>query len=119
MDWEKGVKRLALVSAVVMGVLHCVLYVVYGGGWMDSFFELIRLKRGGLSDDMLGIFIVFLIGFVPVWGVPTAFCWALRGFTEGNKAAPIVSGQNGQNPGARGPNIERLKWLPTGFRRKR
>lgn len=82
MSWERGVKRFALVLAVLVGVLHCVLFVVYGGGWLDGFFALIRLKRGNLPHDLAGLLIVFLIGFLPVWGIPWAICWALRGFKE-------------------------------------
>jgi hypothetical protein len=118
MDWEKGVKRLALVSAVLMGVLHCVVYIAYGGGWLDRFFSLIRLKRGGVSDDLLALLLVFLIGFVPVWGVPTAFCWAIRGFKD-SRAVGLATGKNEQNPTAQGTNVERLKWLPGGSAKKR
>ena len=113
MDWERGVKRVALVLAVVVGALHCVLFIVYGGGWLYSFFGLIRLKAGSVENDLLAVLIVFLIGFLPVWGVPTALCWAVRGFKD-NRAAGFATGKNEQNPTAQGADVERLKWLPGG-----
>ncbi len=117
MDWEKGVKRFALVLAVLMGVLHCVLFIAYGGGWLDRFFNLIRLKLGSTSNDLLALLIVFLIGFLPVWGIPSAICWAIKGFRDDNTAAP-ASNKNEQNPTAQGTDIERLKWLHKGFSKK-
>ncbi|MBA7695638.1 hypothetical protein ES703_104270 [subsurface metagenome] len=117
MDWERGVKRFALVLAVFVGVLHCVLFIAYGGGWLDRFFDLIRLKRGSTSNDLLALLLVFLIGFLPVWGIPSAICWAIKGFRDDNTAAP-ASNKNEQNPTAPGTNIERLKWLHKGFSKK-
>ena len=113
MDWERGVKRVALVLAVVVGALHCVLFIVYGGGWLYSFFGLIRLNAGSVENDLLAVLIVFLIGFLPVWGVPTALCWAVRGFKD-NRSAGFATGKNEQNPTAQGADVERLKWLPGG-----
>jgi hypothetical protein len=118
MDWERGVKRLAFVSAVVVGVLHCVLFIGYGGGWLYSFFKLIRLKPGSVPDDVLAVLLVFLIGFVPVWGIPSAFCWALRGFKDG-RGGHVAAGKSEQNPTAQGTDVERLKWLPGGSSKKR
>ena len=113
MDWERGVKRVALVLAVVTGVLHCVLYIAYGGGWLHGFFVLIRLRAGSVENDLLALLIVFLIGFLPVWGVPTALCWAVRGFKD-NRAAGFATGKKGQGPKVSGTDVERLKWLPGG-----
>jgi len=118
MDWEKGVKRFALVLAVLMGLLHCVLFIAYGGGWLDRFFNLVRLKLGNMSNDMLALLIVFLIGFLPVWGIPSAICWAIKGFRDDGNA-PVPSNQSQQNPTASGTNIERLRWLHKGFSKKR
>jgi len=113
MDWEKGVKRFALVCAVLVGLLHCVLFIAYGGVWLDRFFNLIRLKPGSLSNDLLALLIVFLIGFLPIWGIPSAICWAIRGFKD-NSTAPPASNKNEQNPTAPATDIERLKWLQKG-----
>ena len=118
MDWEKGVKRFALVLAVLMGLLHCVLFIAYGGGWLHRFFNLIRLKLGSMSNDMLALLIVFLIGFLPVWGIPSAICWAIKGFRNDSNA-PVASNQSQQNLTASGTNIERLRWLHKGFSKKR
>ena len=114
MDWERGVKRFALVLAVFVGVLHCVLFIAYGGGWLYRFFDLIRLKRGSTSNDLLALLLVFLIGFLPVWGIPSAICWAIKGFRDDNTAR----NKNQQNPTAQGTDIERLKWLHKGFSKK-
>jgi len=113
MDWEKGVKRFALVLAVLVGLLHCVLFIAYGGGWLDRFFNLIRLKQGSTSNDLLALLIVFLIGFLPIWGIPSAICWAIKGFKDGSNA-PVATNKNKQNPTAPGTDIERLKWLHKG-----
>ena len=118
MDWEKGVKRFALVLAVLVGLLHCVLFIAYGGGWLDKFFHLIRLKPGSTSNDLLALLIVFLIGFLPIWGIPSAICWAIKGFRDDGNA-PLASNQSKQNPAASGTDIERLKWLHKGFSKKR
>jgi fatty acid desaturase len=118
MDWEKGVKRFALVLAVLMGLLHCVLFIAYGGAWLDGFFNLIRLKRGSAPNDLLALLIVFLIGFLPVWGIPTAICWAIKGFKD-DGIGPAASSSNPQNPTASGTNVERLRWLHKGFSKKR
>ena len=118
MDWEKGVKRFALVLAVLVGVLHCVLFIAYGGGWLYRFFDLIRLKRGSTSNDLLALLLVFLIGFLPVWGIPTAICWAIKGFRN-DSTARLATNKNGQNATAPGTNTERLKWLPGSSRKNR
>lgn len=118
MDWEKGVKRFALVLAVLVGLLHCVLFIAYGGAWLNRFFNLIRLKLGSTSNDLLALLIVFLIGFLPVWGIPSAICWAIEGFKD-DGIGPPASSTNPQNPAASGTDIERLKWLHRGYRKDR
>lgn len=107
MSWEMGLKRLALVFAVLVGVSHCVLVVAFGGAWLGNLFSLMRLERlGGPAEELTGLLIAFLIGFLPVWGVPWAICWAIRGF-EGNANRAI----GGDKTSASKETIQRLKWL--------
>jgi hypothetical protein len=88
MNWEKGFKRFAFVLAVIVGILHCVLIIAYGGYWLTTFFELTRLEvLPSPARDWVGLLIAFLIGFLPVWGIPAATCWAVRGFYEGAEKA--------------------------------
>jgi hypothetical protein len=83
-NWEKGLKRLALVLAVVVGIVHCCLVIAIGGSWLDRLFKLIRLESlGDPASDWAGLLIAFLIGFLPVWGIPSAVFWAMKGFKEG------------------------------------
>lgn len=89
MNWEKGFKRFAFVLAVIVGILHCVLVIAYGGFWLASFFDLLRLEQlPSPASDWVGLLIAFLMGFLPVWGIPAAVCWAVRGFYEGADNAP-------------------------------
>lgn len=107
MSWERGLKRLALVFAVLVGVSHCVFVVAYGGAWLSNLIGLIRLERlEGPVKDLTGLLIAFVIGFLPVWGVPWAICWAIRGF-EGNANRAIA----GDETRASKETIQRLKWL--------
>jgi ABC-type dipeptide/oligopeptide/nickel transport system permease component len=88
MNWERGFKRFAFVLAVLVGILHCILVIAYGGYWLDSFFDLVRLEvLPSPSREWVGLLIAFLMGFLPVWGIPAATCWAVRGFTEKDKSA--------------------------------
>ncbi|HUT29313.1 MAG TPA: hypothetical protein VMX13_05935 [Sedimentisphaerales bacterium] len=86
MNWEKGLKRLAMVLAVVVGIVHCGLVITLGGSWVDRLFQLMGLQNlGSPASDWAGLFIAFLIGFLPVWGIPSAVFWAIKGFKEGQE----------------------------------
>jgi hypothetical protein len=88
-NWEKGLKRLALVLAVVVGIVHCGLVIAFGASWLYRLFDLISLESlGDPASDWAGLLIAFLMGFLPVWGIPSAVFWAIRGFKEGQEKRP-------------------------------
>lgn len=99
MNWEKGLKRLALVLAVVAGIVHCGLVIGLGGAWLERLFQLMELQNlGDPLSDWAGLFIAFLIGFLPVWGIPSAVFWAIRGFREGQQKSSAQPPRNVVGP---------------------